>query len=85
MHDESSFTSLEGPVELIDGKLTLTIPIEFGGGLVECSQGIGNVRDEELIIVIPEWLASQLLLVDGSMVTVDNQGGKFNIRKSLIA
>ncbi len=75
------FTSLKGPVELIDGKLMLRIPLEAGGKhLVACSRGIGVVEDDLLCIHIMDWLAQKLGILDGSTVLVDNANGKFNIR-----
>ncbi len=72
---------LEGPIEKIDGKLVLRIPMEAGGfDLVDCARGIGEVKGEFLEIVIPDWLAEKLYLSEGSLVGVDNQNGKFNIR-----
>ncbi len=75
------YISLEGPVELVNGKLTVAIPIEVAGDLVECSKGIGSVRGAELVIVLPEWLTNKLSIAEGSVVIVDNKDGKFNIRK----
>ena len=72
-------TSLEGPVERIDGKLVLLIPLEHGAALVECARGIGQVEGEDLVVTIPEWLAEKLSINDGSTVVVDNRNGKFNI------
>ncbi len=76
-------TSLEGPVENIDGNLMLRIPLEAGGReLVECSQGISEVDGNFLNIVIQGWLAEKLGISEGSRVIVDNENGKFNIRRS---
>jgi hypothetical protein len=72
---------LEGPVDLIDGNLTLRIPLEYGAGLVEYSRGIGEVRDGELVIVIQDWMAKFLAITEGSIVLVDNRNGKLNFRK----
>jgi hypothetical protein len=83
MSDDNSIISLAGPVDLIDGKLTLIIPLEYGAGLVECSRGIGEVRDGELVIVIQDWLAEKLAIVEGSVVVVDNRNGKFNLTRKL--
>jgi hypothetical protein len=74
-------TSLQGPVEKIDGKLILFIPLAAGGDkLIECSRGISEVEGEYLKIIIPEWLAGMLRIDAGSLVSVDNQNGKCNIR-----
>jgi hypothetical protein len=73
-------TSLQGPVQKLDGKLTLLIPLEAGGDqLIECSRGISEVQGEFLKIVISEWLAGLLRIEEGDLVHVDNANGKFNI------
>ena len=75
-----SITSLEGPIENVDGKLALRIPLVAGGQeLIACSQGIGVVDGDYLTIVIQPWLADKLKLSTGSIIFVDNRNGKFNI------
>lgn len=72
--------SLEGPVERIDGKLVVRIPLEAGGDeFVQCSRGISEVKDGCLVIEIKEWLAGMLRIEEGDLVHVDNSNGKFNI------
>jgi len=78
--EEDDVTSLIGPVEDIDGALTLRIPLEAGGDeLVECSKGIGAVVGDELHVRIPDWLAEKLGISAGMLVAVDNRNGKLNI------
>ena len=73
-------TSLSGPVEFIDGRLVLQIPLAAGGDqFLAASRGIGVVIDDYLEVTIPDWLAQQLSITEGTVVTVDNRGGKFNI------
>ena len=73
--------SICGPVEKIDGQLTLRIPLEAGGReLASYARGIGEVKDGFLVVIIQDWLATKLGLFPGSNVIVDNEGGKFNIR-----
>ena len=73
-------TSLSGPVERLDGQLVLRIPTAAGGAqLAAAARGIGRIEDGELIVGIPPWLATKLGIREGTVVTVDNQGGKFNI------
>jgi hypothetical protein len=73
-------TSLQGPIEMIDGELTLLIPLDAGGDqFIECSRGISEIRGEYLKITIPEWLSGMLRITEGSLVSVDNENGKFNI------
>ena len=77
-------TSLNGPVEKIDGKLMLRIPLAAGcTAFIECSRSIGEVDGEYLNIVIQDWLAEKLGISEGSLVTVDNANGKFNIRPEI--
>ena len=73
-------TSLSGPVESVDIKLVLRIPLAAGGDqLVAASRGIGVVVDDYLEVSIAAWLAQQLGIAEGSVVTVDNRDGQFNI------
>ena len=73
--------SLTGPVERIDGELTLRIPLAAGGAaLAPAAARIGTVDDKFLVIVIKPWLAEQLGISEGSLVDIDNIDGRFNIR-----
>jgi hypothetical protein len=73
-------TSLQGPIEKIDGKITLLIPLEAGGDqFIECSRGISEIPGEYLRITIPEWLSGMLRIDEGSVVSLDNENGKLNI------
>ena len=75
--------SLEGPVELIDGRLTLQIPLAAGGDkLGPLARGIGEIDGENLNVVIQPWLAEKLRINVGSLVVVDNYNGKFTITRS---
>jgi len=75
--------SIEGPVELIDGKLTLQIPLTAGGAvLAPLARGVGEVVGDDLIVVIQPWLAGHLRIVAGSLVHVDSDNGKFTITRS---
>ena len=66
--------------ELLAGQLTLQIPLEVGGAdFEEAASGISTVADGCLNIVIPDWLAAKLGIVDGSIVAIDNHGGKLNL------
>ena len=79
----NEIVSLEGPVELADGKLLLRIPLSAGGDkLAPFATGIGQLEGDYLVITIQAWLAEKLRIKDGSVVCVDNQNGKFNITRS---
>ena len=72
--------SLSGPVESLNGGLVLMIPLDAGGSeLAEVARGIGVIDGEFLRITIPQWLAKKFGLREGSMVSVNNLDGKFNI------
>jgi hypothetical protein len=75
--------SLEGPVELVDGKLMVRIPLAAGGDkLAPLARGIGQTDGEYLNVVIQPWLAEKLRIGAGSLVFVDNKNGKFTITRS---
>ena len=73
-------TSLQGPVLMVNGKLTLMIPLEDGGAQFEaCSRGISEVEGSCLKIAIPDWLAGVLRIDEGDIVSVSNWDGKLHI------
>lgn len=79
----SEYVSLEGPVERIDGRLVLRIPLTAGGDKLEpFARGIAESDSEYLQVVIQPWLAEKLRISVGSLVLVDNQDGKFSITRS---
>jgi hypothetical protein len=72
--------SLEGPVDLINDRLTVRIPLAVGGDqLAPLAKGLGKVEGEHLNVTIPPRLAKKLGIREGSVVSVDNRKGKFNI------
>jgi hypothetical protein len=79
--DENDVISLQGPVEKIDGKFVLRIPLEGGGsGLIDCSRGIAEVEGDYLKITIPDWMAGMLRIDAGSLVAADNRNSKCNLQ-----
>ena len=80
MTEDPDFVSVEGPVEAIDGKFVLRIPLAEGGDKLTKSAGfIGRIERDVLRVDIPAWLAQKVGLADGDIVIVDNLGGTFNI------
>jgi len=76
---------VEGPVELIDGKLILRIPLDMGGvGMAAFALGIGEVDSGHLNVAIQPWLAEKLRIGPGSRVcvSVDTANGNFRITRS---
>jgi hypothetical protein len=79
----ADFVSLEGPLESIDGKLVLRIPLEAGGNkLAPFARGISEIESDYLKVIIQPWLAEKLRVSADSLVIVDNKNGKFNITRS---
>lgn len=75
--------SLEGPIELIEGKMVLAIPLSAGGDvLARYAKGIGTVEGETLVVEIQPWLAEKLNVQVGSLLIVDNHEGKFRMTRS---
>jgi hypothetical protein len=72
--------SLSVPVETVDGKLVLLIPLAVGGSeLAPLTQGMGEIDGDFLKVTIPDWLAIKMGVQSGSKVCVDNTGGRFNM------
>ena len=73
-------TTLEGPVELIDGVLSLRIPRTLAGPDVVASlHGAGRVDETSLTVRVPDAVAVDLGATPGSIVAVDIRGGDFSI------
>jgi hypothetical protein len=80
---DSSYMSLEGPVERIDGELVLRIPLEAGGHeLAPLIRRGSRIEGDFLVISIPPDLATHLRVNEGSLVVVDDRENRFNITRS---
>lgn len=80
--EENGVTSLDAPIEEIDGNLTIRIPMIAGGDqFVACSRGISEVRGEYLYVVVDEF-TRVMGLQPGEIAHMDNEDGKFNFRIS---
>ena len=74
------FSSHARPLEVINGKLVLRIPLSDGGSeFVEATRGFATVDAEALTVEIPEDLAAQLGLQEGTVVLVENRDGEFSL------
>ncbi len=72
--------SLSGPVELLDGELVLLIPLDSGGAVLsKAAKGISEIDGDFLKVKIPQWLATKLTIGVGTIVSINNVEGKFNI------
>jgi hypothetical protein len=73
--------SVKSSIELIDGQLTLRIPLDEGGEeLISCTSRFASVESDYLYITLPDWMTERLGVSEGSVVVVDNRDGKFNVR-----
>lgn len=81
MNDE--IISLCGPIEREGPRLVIRIPLDQGGGdLHLVCQQISEIDGDDLVVPIPDWLAEKIQVGEGTMIYVDNRGGKFNITKA---
>jgi len=79
----SDIVSIEGPVDLEDGRLVLRIPLAAGGDkLAPFAAGIGQIEGDDLVVEIKPWLAEMLNVRADSLVVVDNTEGKFRVTRS---
>lgn len=80
-HMEQEVVTVTAPLEKLEGKLVLRIPLKEGGNaMIQCSRGISEIRDGHLVIEIQGWLLSLLRVSEGDRVEVSNFDGRFNIQ-----
>lgn len=81
--EEPKKISIRGPLESVDGKMFLLIPLEAGGSdLAESAGKIGRIEAGVLKVEILPWIAEKLDIHVGSVVTVDNLEGEFRITRT---
>jgi hypothetical protein len=80
---DEKYISLRGPIKLEGDKLVLRVPLNAGGEEINTvASGISVVDGDDLVIIVPPWLAEKLQIVEGTEVCVDNRSGIFNINKT---
>lgn len=80
---DDDFISLRGPIEREGSRLVLRIPLDDGGwDLHLVCQQISEIDGDDLVVPIPDWLAEKNRVGEGTIIHVDNRGGKFNITKA---
>jgi hypothetical protein len=73
---------LSGPIEREAERLVLRIPLDAGGAQLRIvCEAISEIDGDDLVVPIPDWLAEKIQVGEGTMVTVDDRWGKFNITK----
>jgi hypothetical protein len=79
-------TYLKGPLASVDGNLVLLIPLLAGGNqFIDCTRGIGSVEGEYLKVTIPDWMSSKMGFKNGTLLRINNEGGKLNIEAADIS
>jgi len=74
---------IEGPLEKIDGRWLMRIPLNVGGNvLAATTAGIGRIKDDILEVELPERLVQNLKLQEGQRLLVHNATGKFTFEWS---
>jgi hypothetical protein len=74
----SDIVRIEGPLERVDDRWLLRIPLAVGGAqLVASTRRIGEIKGEILEIVVPDNLVRNLKLKEGQHLWVHNKDGKF--------
>jgi hypothetical protein len=80
---DDDLISLRGPIEREGSRLVIRIPLDEGGcDLHLVCQQISEIDGDDLVVPIPKWLAEKISVAEGTIVHVDNRGGKFNITKA---
>ncbi len=79
---QTTYLSLQCPVERHRNQLVLRIPLNVGGDqLRRVAPSLSFVEENDLVVPLPEWLAARMHLGEGSAVHVDDRWGKLNIAR----
>jgi hypothetical protein len=80
---DEKYISLRGTIKLEGDKLVLRVPLNAGGEQINAvASGISVVDGDDLVIIIPPWLAEKVEISEGTEVCVDDRSGIFNITKT---
>ena len=61
----------------------LRIPLDAGGEQLRLvCEHISEIDGDDLVILIPDWLAEKIAVGEGTEVYIDDRDGKFNITKA---
>lgn len=77
-----NWLTLEGPVESIEDRLFISVPLSEGGNqFIRCTHGIAQVDLERecLNIYIPDGLVQKIGISEGVQVVISNEGGQFHL------
>ena len=71
--------SLEGPIEFVEGRLILAIPLNIGGEELSlvAPKDQWKIKDDCFVFELPAWLAEKLRVGPNDFVIIDNLDGKF--------
>jgi len=73
--------SLQGPVLMVNGQLTLLVSLQDGvGESIDRLRGASEMEGTCLQIAIPEWIAGMLRIEEGDIVCVSNWDGELEIK-----
>ena len=80
---DEKYISLRGPIKNEGDKLVFRVPLNAGGAQLNLvASGISVIDGNDLVIIIPPWLAEKLQIVEGTEVSIDDRSGIFNIHKT---
>ncbi len=78
----NDYLALEGPVERRGNRLVLRVPLGEGGERLKLVTRKTSYEEEgNLVVVLPEWLATRMRLHEGAAVHVDDRWGRLNISR----
>ena len=79
---QTIYNSAQGPVERFNNRLVLRIPLDAGGDKLHLvARANSFVEGRNLVVLLPDWLAHRMHLVEGTEVYLDDRWGKLNIAR----
>lgn len=78
----SELFPLQARVQTLNGHLVIYVPLDRGGRqLASITRGLSDTEGAQLKIVIPEWLANEVGIQEGTDVSIDSRDGQFSLTR----
>ncbi|MBE7159400.1 MAG: hypothetical protein INR62_13380 [Rhodospirillales bacterium] len=79
---QDQYLALQGPVERRGNQFIFRVPLEAGGHqLKNVAHATAFEEGNDLVVLLPDWLATRMQLCEGAELHIDDRWGRLNITR----